>query len=156
MFKHEEYKPFKCEECDYSHASKHGLWLHFASHHRKESELPVCHLCGQKFKSNFNLRVHVESVHENKKNYSCDQCGAEFYFKRKFKWHMKGKFWKNHRYAILTFDIISCQGPKKQDIWQISDFQSKFSISRIILIFLIFFPSLGNNRFGAHWLIFFW
>ena len=90
LFKHEEYKPFKCEECDYSHASKHGLWLHFASHHRKESELPVCHLCGQKFKSNFNLRVHVESVHENKKNYSCDQCGAEFYFKRKFKWHMKG------------------------------------------------------------------
>ena len=48
-----------------SHASKHGLWLNFASNHRKVRELPVRHLCGQKFKSNFNLRLHEESVHEN-------------------------------------------------------------------------------------------
>ena len=51
-----------------------------------------CLICGQLFKSNFNLRFHMET-HGTEKNFRCDQCGN---FYKQYKALSKHKRLKGH------------------------------------------------------------
>ena len=91
LFKHTTEKPFKCDKCDFSHASKMGLTGHVRACHSEQSN-HVCHLCGFTTYSARPLKVHIESKHEKKKNFFCTQCDASFYYKVKFQEHVSSKY----------------------------------------------------------------
>ena len=90
--KHETNKPWKCEQCDYCHATKSGLKQHVLNSHPKEEDLKVCHICGASFVSKGNLKQHMEAIHEKRRDFACNVCGAKFYFKHKMEEHVKGIF----------------------------------------------------------------
>ena len=92
MYKHETNKPWKCDQCDFSHAAKQGLKAHVEIAHNKEAITDkVCHLCGWKTHNKENLKVHIKVQHENIKRYSCNVCDAQFYHNGKLKRHVRGK-----------------------------------------------------------------
>merc|ERR1719225_1061026 len=45
-YKHESNKPWKCHQCDYSHALRSGLKAHIRYSHPVEKDMKVCHICG--------------------------------------------------------------------------------------------------------------
>ena len=91
LYRHETNKPWKCDQCDFAHAVKHGLQGHIRTTHKKESDIKeVCHLCGWKTHSKNNLRVHIRCKHENIKRFSCNVCDHQFYHNKDLKVHIRG------------------------------------------------------------------
>ena len=37
-----------------------------------------CQACGKTFSQAGNLKIHVHTVHENRKDYKCESCGKSF------------------------------------------------------------------------------
>jgi KRAB domain-containing zinc finger protein len=88
LYKHETNKPWKCEKCDFAHASRKGLNAHIRHNHKSENDLHVCHICAYKAKSKANMKEHIECVHE-KLRFQCQVCEKEFSSKSKLKSHVK-------------------------------------------------------------------
>ena len=88
LYKHETNKPWKCEKCDFAHASRKGLNAHIRHNHKSENDLHVCHICAYKAKSKANMKEHIECVHE-KIRFQCQVCEKEFSSKSKLKSHVK-------------------------------------------------------------------
>ena len=65
---HEGDKPFKCNLCDKSFASKTMLNNHIASTH-EEKKPYRCDICDKSFKTKSNMKTHYTSVHEGKKTF---------------------------------------------------------------------------------------
>jgi hypothetical protein len=73
---HENWKPFKCDVCDYASARKGELKRHVVSAHEekkhftsahKEIKVLKCKLCPLICSTRYFMKKHFESVHENKK-----------------------------------------------------------------------------------------
>ena len=60
---HTTIKPWKCDECDYAHASKRGLVEHKKYNHPKESDIIFCHLCTYKTPDKSSLTKHIATIH---------------------------------------------------------------------------------------------
>ena len=74
-------KSFECDQCEYRSSMNSSLQRHINEVHN--GVLYKCELCdfqGQKS----NLKIHIESVHENKKNWYCKACTFSTYYKRSF------------------------------------------------------------------------
>ena len=85
---HESDKIRNCDMCEESFNDLQKLHAHLREIHSK------CHICGKEFggggpKAPGILRVHIEQVHEGKRNYCCDICGQDFYGFTDMKRHKK-------------------------------------------------------------------
>ena len=89
LYMHTTEKPYKCPKCEFAHTLKKGLDSHMKTVHPVESALKICHICSYKTSTNQTLRNHIESVHEQIKNFSCphDGCDLKFYRERTMKKH---------------------------------------------------------------------
>ena len=85
-------KPWKCNECDYAHASKWGLIEHKKYIHAQESDFKICPSCPYKTPSAPTLKKHIEMVHEKIRRFTCDQCARQFYNKSQLEKHIRSKF----------------------------------------------------------------
>ena len=78
---HKEQKLHKCEKCnDKIYFSARGLEQHLYRIHSSEinKESKKCESCGKSFPKDFNLKKHVQVVHEGRKDYKCETCGEAF------------------------------------------------------------------------------
>ena len=92
MYKHTAINPWKCDECDYSHAAKAGIAEHKKYAHAKESDFKICHLCTYKTPGESELKKHIEMVHQKIKRFTCDQCARQFYQNNQLKRHIRGNY----------------------------------------------------------------
>ena len=65
LYKHETNKPWKCDQCDYAHASKYGLQEHKRYKHPSENDMKVCHICSfsSPCKSTINKHIFFYLIH---------------------------------------------------------------------------------------------
>ena len=83
-------KSFKCDQCTYRSTTNSNLQLHINGVHNgvHNGVLSKCDLCDFQGTCS-NLKVHKESVHENKKNWFCKACPYSTYGKESFRKHMR-------------------------------------------------------------------
>lgn len=64
------------EGCKRSFSRKHNLVKHIKSHDL-EIDKPgsICHICGKLIRGVYSLHL---KIHENMKQFSCDDCGRQF------------------------------------------------------------------------------
>merc|ERR1719300_2237810 len=58
----------------------------------KKPESNICELCGQKFRWQRALEVHVQGVHEKLNRYSCGICGAKYRNRLNVRRHLVSHF----------------------------------------------------------------
>ncbi|XP_076622421.1 uncharacterized protein LOC143342432 [Colletes latitarsis] len=118
-------KPYMCDVCSKTFASKSGLRLHFKSHigakpyvcrHcNKAFVLPsyakrherthlgdkrfMCHLCSAGFASSNGLKYHL-NLHTGEAKYRCETCGKAFY---------RSKFLKEHIFTHTGEKPFACR-----------------------------------------------
>ena len=90
QYKHSVDKPWKCDECDYTHALKGGIVEHKKYNHKKETDFFFCPLCSYKSPSQNNLKSHDEMVHQKIKRFTCHQCPRQFYRNNEMQMHIRG------------------------------------------------------------------
>lgn len=56
---------------------------------RKSDTSMVCNICGKQLATRHSARSHIEMIHLKIKNYTCDDCGKEFYLKKDFNDHRR-------------------------------------------------------------------
>ena len=88
QYKHSVDKPWKCDECDYTHALKGGIVEHKKYNHKKE--FFFCDLCSYKSPGQNNLKSHHEMVHQKIKRFTCHQCPRQFYRNNEMQMHIRG------------------------------------------------------------------
>ena len=88
LYKHSKSKPWKCNMCEYSHASKTGLNSHIRRNHEADNRRHICHICSFRFKVECNLKQHILQVHE-KVRVKCETCGKQFCTKTRLREHVK-------------------------------------------------------------------
>ncbi len=91
----------ECQICNKSFGSSYLLNRHLKSHKNSERAYPIipCPICGKTVRRD-SLKRHQERVHEKLKNYECDLCGRQFYFKTRIVDHLK---------THLKIKDISCE-----------------------------------------------
>ena len=63
----------------------------------------VCNICGKSFKQKGNLRLHINGVHEGKRNFPCSICNYRGFQNNNLEKHMKAV------HEGLTFDCEMCE-----------------------------------------------
>ena len=95
---HLKAKPFKCGVCEKAFPLRHQLDRHTGKVHSGgsspndviESFLVTCEICGEKFKKNDALRVHIALDHAGPHAFTCDLCPSyKTNVKRDFNRHKK-------------------------------------------------------------------
>jgi len=82
-------KSFKCNQCKLRSKTNWDLKQHINQvHNGVKCLLYKCDLCDFQGKGS-NLKIHKESVHENKKNWFCKACPYATYHKPRFLVHMR-------------------------------------------------------------------
>ena len=51
---------------------------HIALVHESSGKEFFCETCGNSYKSKTNLRLHIKSIHEGKKDHKCDACNKSY------------------------------------------------------------------------------
>ena len=81
-------RKFKCNQCGHSSDSKYNLKAHIDVVHDKIRN-HVCEECGQSFSQKNNLKLHIQAVHEMKeKSLKCEQCPYSAYLNSDIKKHV--------------------------------------------------------------------
>ena len=80
---YENQKLFVCDQCTYISISEKSLFFHIVNVHRTGDDVKwkrekKCPHCEKVFKSGQNLKEHILTKHENKKNQHCDECNQSF------------------------------------------------------------------------------
>ncbi|XP_077298002.1 uncharacterized protein LOC143919443 isoform X2 [Arctopsyche grandis] len=85
-------KKFYCVECDLSYATQVKLNQHLkrgTRHLRPEQLTFACKLCDKRYTNNFQLSIHMDRIHLNKRSQACQQCDAAFVSKKTLQTHVK-------------------------------------------------------------------
>lgn len=82
-------KSFQCEFCDFKTIYKVSMQFHHRRHLVDQGVLEkvICDLCGKEYRDKYNLRAHVQSVHEKSSVVHCDQCERTFSCKKTLTTH---------------------------------------------------------------------
>lgn len=80
-------KPYKCNQCIKSYASKKTLADHKAVH--TETKPHACSYCTKTYALKNSLCAHIKIVHENKNTYTCPTCNKIFTVKNNLTQHIK-------------------------------------------------------------------
>ena len=90
-------KPFKCEICNLSFATKiskfcHETNVHIEKHLSREGKVHTeekfkCETCDKVFTARRSLRDHKVSVHDGKKRFKCEICNLNFAYRRTLRAH---------------------------------------------------------------------
>ena len=84
----DEYKPYKCNQCNYNSPVFAILRRHIERHDSEEKF--VCSDCGAELKNTESLRHHTLRFHtEKEKDYICDICGFKTAEKMNLSRHRK-------------------------------------------------------------------
>ncbi|CAB0037581.1 unnamed protein product [Trichogramma brassicae] len=67
---------YKCELCQKILSSRLNMIRHLRMH--KDERLSVCHVCGKSFRSDGDVKRHINDVHLKLKRHSCEYCGRAF------------------------------------------------------------------------------
>ena len=78
----------QCTKCDKTFSLKINLNHHFKRLHEEQLKLIHCILCKKSFKSNGDLKKHIECVHERVK-FKCEACGKSVIGKKSLIRHVK-------------------------------------------------------------------
>ena len=81
----DETKEHKCELCSKTFEISFNLRRHIKTVHQSQSVL--CNLCNKSLRKE-NLPYHIRSVHNQEKNYKCEYCEKEFFYKKTFIEHI--------------------------------------------------------------------
>ena len=112
-----------CSACSLQFDSKTSYDLHFESLHPCEAKLTpkenvtphvetvhekkkpfACQDCNKKFKSKINLKQHVEIVHEKKKPFACQDCDMKFTSMESLEQHVETVHEKKKTFTCLFCD----------------------------------------------------
>merc|ERR1712020_746861 len=74
---HEGVKGVICNICGKSISSEYNLKVHLKNFHENGDEKVDCKICGELFRPK-SLQLHIETVHEKKKDHLCKLCGKTF------------------------------------------------------------------------------
>ena len=138
MYKHTAIKPWKCDECDYSHAAKAGIAEHKKYAHAKDSDFKICHLCTYKTPGESELKKHIEMVHQKIKRFTCDQCARQFYQNNQLKRHIRGKSLIHNTKSPFKILVSG---------WA-SDLKLSSYVCSIVCITKIIKEDIGNSKFS--------
>ena len=58
-------------------------------HPINEASVITCNICSKRMKSNRQLQLHINAVHQKKKNFCCGECGATFGWKNLLTEHQR-------------------------------------------------------------------
>ena len=119
LYKHETNKSWKCDQCDYAHASKYGLQEHKRYKHPSENDMKVCHICSFSSPCKSTINKHIAAVHEKLKPFSCLLCQKQFFKKSHLDKHVDynhetNKLWKCDICDYSHASKYGLQGHKKQ------------------------------------------
>ena len=88
---HEGQRPYSCEHCDKSFASKKSLKAHIESFHEKRRH--ICEVCGASFSHKGTLKYHIEKNHDKKskpkQSHLCNICGKDYPLKLSLAMHIR-------------------------------------------------------------------
>ena len=76
---------FSCHICRRQFRTRWSLNRHMTVFHSNK-EVPQCAICGKRFPSPFNLKVH-ELSHSSVKEFTCTKCKKSFKYKHSLKQH---------------------------------------------------------------------
>ena len=82
-------KKFGCEKCGFRFVRNRSLQLHLLLHAGIKDF--VCHFCGKRSATEYNLRRHIESHNRHHKKYWCYKCETYLKNYQVFKRHMNSK-----------------------------------------------------------------
>ena len=81
-----EGKRFECDKCLKTFSTQSNLKNHDNFVHEKQKR--ECPTCGKKLVG--EMKRHIQSVHEGKKDYKCNSCDKMFFSKAHLKRHFNG------------------------------------------------------------------
>ena len=84
-------KKYECEACGKAFASKikHGSHVRRAHLHTASKVQIMCTICLKTFTQKGHLEIHVQTIHEKIKKFSCLKCDRKFKRSHHLKSHMK-------------------------------------------------------------------
>lgn len=56
---------------------------------RKSDKSMICNICEKRLATRHSARSHIEMIHFKIKNYTCNECGKEYYLKKDFRDHTR-------------------------------------------------------------------
>lgn len=83
---HSDCEGIKCKDCDKVCLSVEHLKLHFRDSHSDKKYM--CEFCAASFRNSSMLRVHLNTVHSDARNYKCNICDKTFKIKVGLKKHL--------------------------------------------------------------------
>lgn len=81
-------KTYQCKICGTSFAIKSNLKRHISTVHEDRRQY-MCRICGMSFGLKQNLDTHIQAKHEKKRPYHCDLCGSRFGYKHVLQNHSR-------------------------------------------------------------------
>lgn len=117
-------RPHVCDRCAARFKSKDGLRLHVQSIHQQKFRF-TCHVCGKGYNGLWNFRGHLAS-HDKDIRETCDVCDAKFQFRTRLLQHKR----QHHSKSPIIYEckmckkIFSCQDSLTQHKKGMHDFQT--------------------------------
>jgi DNA-directed RNA polymerase subunit RPC12/RpoP len=65
--------------------------IHFEKTHRNETKKFSCNLCEKKFSWSQTLKIHIQTIHQDDREFQCDHCALTFRLKNHLRKHLNEK-----------------------------------------------------------------
>ena len=132
---------YECETCGIDFVSATLLDQHREAKHDAENNLQKCNFCGKYFPTMKSLIRHVDSNHENGKNFKCHKCDKAFRLPENRTQHFKTvhegvkRIEKRKKIKRLKKQMLKVRIGKKSKIFHNprSIFQTPMSFKRVVI-----------------------
>ena len=97
----------QCPVCNYTSRHASNFKRHMTTHDigPKPNVCFVCEQCGSKFKSKYGLKIHTDSIHEDKYRFRCHVCGKGY----NTLWNFQGHLRSHDSQVRVTCDICNAK-----------------------------------------------
>ena len=104
---------YKCEHCKLTFPKFQTMKRHEKKKHEKKKFICKFANCGRGYARNGELKRHVQSIHEGKKQFGCEQCNFSSSFKWNFIRHLSLKHKKSNTEAKTIALLLESQNIAK-------------------------------------------